>query len=106
MSLEEQRAIRYEWQTLFSTPGWKRLEQLAKDQVAHRTADLCGNPELRDRVVNFMRGEISGIELFRRIPEIELERLKSEIDERAKKLEVKESFDENELDLNGQQIAP
>lgn len=103
--LEDLRALLYEWQGLIATAGWKRLEQYAKDQDTRRIAEIILNSEEHGAKVDYARGECSGIRLFSRMPGIELDRLRNEIERLAEKI-TEENDNEDDVDFNKQPLAP
>lgn len=67
---------------LVKSRGWDRLRSLAEAQCKTRQARInapldSGNPYPQE----FMKGEIAGIELFMRLPEISIEELQKELDD-------------------------
>lgn len=104
MSLQELRGLLYEWETLVKTPGWKRLEQYAKDQVDRRVSNLL---DITTKDTKFLRGECSGIKLFSFIPEIEIARLRSEIEILGKQIdEENDNADTEDVERSDTQLAP
>lgn len=91
------RELQEEWsdfKSLLEHPGWKYLDEIAKTQITNRYPSALG------RLDNFLdlpgqefdKGEISGIELFRRIPSVRVESLEEDI----QNLEEQLQYDRNE----------
>jgi len=73
-----------EWEVLMKNPAWIKLEALLKEQAASRINQIVLTPlESADAVYNqeFLKGEVAAMQLAARLPELEVERLKAEIQE-------------------------
>ena len=96
--MEDQTLLRalqeelHEFQSLLEHPGWKRLANYATVQVDGRLNDLILSVETKTKEVHYARGEMAGIRLFSRIPIIEVNRLKEDI----QKLTAREEETEHE----------
>lgn len=81
---EEQRveAARHKkWmEELIATEGWKLLEAAAKVQTSQRENMLKGKPTSDLAEENFMKGEVQGIEIFMKIPEVLVQNSKAVLD--------------------------
>jgi hypothetical protein len=79
---EDALARRNEWRALVESAGWKRLCEVAGGQVAARV-DINGRSRSKGLEDVFERefsaGEVSGIELFMRIPATVVEQLEEEV---------------------------
>lgn len=71
---EEQRAeaakVKKEMEALMSMPGWKTLMEYAAKQKSERSNSVLLSPTETPLTQEFMKGEIQGISLFTKIPEI------------------------------------
>lgn len=76
------------WRSLTKSVGWQRLMAVAQGQVNERGLILRAPLPNMDACLGqeFAKGEITGIELFQQLPEIEIERLESERDSLTKEL--------------------
>ncbi len=71
---EEQRAeavrVKREMEALIASPGWKKLQEYAEKQKIERSNSVLLSPTETPMTQEFMKGEIQGISLFVKIPEI------------------------------------
>lgn len=80
MTLQEERR---EWETLINSPAWERLKKIAEGQINTREKEIIYGPPMKVEDVparEYMRGELGGIALFLRIPEVEVENLNIDIE--------------------------
>jgi len=71
---EEQRAeavrVKREMEALIASAGWKKLQEYAEKQKIERSNSVLLSPTETPMTQEFMKGEIQGISLFVKIPEI------------------------------------
>jgi len=88
--LEALRAQLYEWEQLKAHGGYRRLDAYARAQIEHRLSSLVLG-ETREMVDiirrEYARGEIAGIQLFSRMADIEIERLREDIAQLVEQIE-------------------
>ena len=72
-----------EFQELSKSPGWERLVDYARKQVESRKVQLQAPPSGMDALIvkTYAEGEVAGIELFARIPEIVISDMTEQLDE-------------------------
>lgn len=106
--LEALRGQLYEFTSLKEHAGWKRLLEYARAQISFRSTSVIRSPRsgLDDLVANeYPRGELAGIELFCAIPDVEIARLKEEIEMIISKMQ--QTGGENEhVDPKTEQPSP
>lgn len=75
------------WEALTKTPAWELLCKYADGQTQRRVSELLHG---EDGKVNLerLRGEAAGIELFKQIPQIEIDRIRNDIDSLRKQAET------------------
>lgn len=93
LALADLRVVLSEWESIREAKGYERYMQYARDQLARRGSDLR-QPECA--CVDFVRGECSGIALFSSMPDIEIERLKEEIEARIDIIKQEEEDDDGQ----------
>ncbi len=93
--LEELQSLRRAFQELSNFRGWELLANFAKSQVETRKMALLEPAKGFDGLVGqeFTKGEIAGIALFMRFPEIIEEDYGSQIDEKLEELRDNERED-------------
>lgn len=90
MDDDELREMQEELATLrklIESPGWKRVMAIADSQIQNRFTSIIRTPgKTMDGLIEkeYANGEVAGIELFQRLPEIQVETLKQTIDEELK----------------------
>lgn len=87
LSLSEQRDI---WNSLVKHQGWLWLMEILQGQVSSRTNLIVLNPLAQGDMVyeqEFKKGEISGMRLFEKIPEVQIEQIQLEIEQLKKEQE-------------------
>lgn len=77
--VEDPKEVLSDLQDLVKSRGWVRLSNLAEAQKATRTAN-CLAPGGGDEK-EFQKGEIAGIALFMKLPEMAMESLRQQIEE-------------------------
>lgn len=74
---EEQRADaakqKKELEELLKQPGWKQIEKWIAENVETRSNSVLYSPSEKPMEQEFTKGEISGLKMFIRVPEILLE---------------------------------
>lgn len=84
------------WQALLETAGWKKLMTIAEGQMNVRMATVLRTPLASiDSCLGqeYSKGEISGIELFSKLPEVQIEVLKQELETLNKEIENETEVD-------------
>lgn len=92
--LEALRAQLYDWEQLKKSRGWSLVQQYAQRQIDLRFNNIVRAEQFEVSSViqrEYLRGECSGIDLFQRMAEIEIERLQQEIEVVVKQVELEES---------------
>lgn len=86
--LREAQEALVNFSSLIDSLGWKRLMEIADGQMKLRMPSVLGKTEnlLELPGKEYEKGEIAGIELFTRLPEIAIEGLKQDINELEEKL--------------------
>ena len=83
--LEEARRALHDLRGLLNHPGWDRLGEILEAQAFNRTQQVIKVPlETMDGTLEqeFMKGEISGLELFRLLPSTVIEQLELTVKEK------------------------
>ena len=75
-SVREAKQMADEFQHMIGTAGWKRLKQLAEVQVQGRTNEILLKPTENQAMQEYQKGELQGIQLFLRLPELSIEMAK------------------------------
>jgi hypothetical protein len=78
------------WKSLLAHPAWKTLDKIAEGQINERARTLLHSPlqKMDDALAQeFTKGEASGIELFKSIPQVEYERIESDLQNLEKEQE-------------------
>jgi hypothetical protein len=78
------------WASLCEHPGWQRLVAVAEGQVNERAKRILHSPlKNQDGIFEqeFTKGEASGIELFRRIPDVQREQAQELVQQLQKEIE-------------------
>ena len=79
---QELQEERHDWSNLMQTPGWKRLEQIAKEQIeARQTQRLQLRVNSTERMAEheFLAGEELGIALLSHLPKTIFDELSREL---------------------------
>ena len=88
VTLEGLRKLLHDLQMLVKSPGWARQAELVDMQVDLRKNQIVSEPckSLDDTLAQeYMKGEVSGMALFARMPFIEIEAVEQAIKELEEK---------------------
>ncbi len=66
--LSEAVKVKQEMQSLISSPGWKRLQEISKTQVEGRTNSILLKPTESAYEQEYLKGEIQGMKTLLAIP--------------------------------------
>lgn len=75
-SVREAKQMADEFQFMIGTAGWKRLCQLAAVQVQGRQNEILLQPTENAAKQEYQKGELQGIQLFVKLPELSIEMAK------------------------------
>ena len=74
-----------EWKSLQKHVAWLKLQAYVAAQLSWRTEQVMLDATFDEGKRNYIRGEYSGIKLFSRIPQIEIDQIEAELESLAKK---------------------
>jgi len=82
-----------DWKELIESDGWKRLVEIADEQIAGRVNEIVLKPMTDLAHQEFAKGEVAGIKLFIAIPETQKTMFEAQFDRETDEEEENERAD-------------